>query len=264
MKPGSSRRVRRALLLLGACWLVLSTAWVARRWWAVRILETEAAVEYGTECRWQLAFGKGSSGIEWWARLWPTSHVKEVAIYRRAGFTPGLAWAVRVCGRLEGVSAKAAGPEISGDDREMRALLTALGPQPGVLFLGIEEVEVTDADLAALLPQLPGLRELVLWDTSCTGANFPVMPSLESVGTLRSPISDAGLTALLRQPALKSMVIFSDEVTPAGVLQVSQLRRAGLTEMRVCSERIGQREGQRLEETVRAACPDLVFEIVPP
>jgi hypothetical protein len=257
MKPGSPRRVRRALLLLGACWLVLSTAWVARRWWAVRILDAEAAVEYGMECEWQLPFEAELEERTRWARLWPSSHVTKVSLYRATGIDPKLAWAVQVCGRLERI--KVISVDGPADPRELLAWLAQLGEQPGLQELWIDEVSLTDEDLASALAHYPGLRILWLSMTKCTGANLPVMPSLEIVETSFSPISDAGLAALLRQPAVQSISIVHGEVTRAGVLQIPPLRRAGLEELHIHSFRLKQSELPELDATIRAAGPGWQF-----
>jgi hypothetical protein len=215
MKPGSPRRVRRVLLILGACWMVLSTAWVARRWWAVRILDAEA--EYGGEFDWQLPSEAEPEESTSWARLWPSSHVTEVRLHRGSGFDPKLAWAVQVCGRLNRIKLNPIsldGPIT--DPRESLAWLAQLGHQPALQELCIDELPVTDQELATVLAHYPGLRTLWLRMTKCTGANLPVMKSLETVETYFTPISDAGLAALLRQPAVQAIGIDHTEVTRAG------------------------------------------------
>jgi hypothetical protein len=260
MKPPISR-VRRTLLILGACWMVLSTAWVARRWYAVRILEKDA--QYGMLCEWQLVRGEDHEEQARWAMLWPTSHIRKLGLYRASGYPPRLAWAVKVCARLEEIEIRKSPREMDEpmDPREVGAFLAGLGSQPELRTLTIEEVDLTDAEVGPLLARSPRLRELGLNLTDCTGANFPVLKELESVGTYFSPISDAGLAVLLRCPALQTINIRYGEITRAGILQIPQLRQPALKELYLHRARVSKSEAEELAGRVQLECLDLDIEV---
>jgi hypothetical protein len=259
MKPGSPRRLRRALLILGACWLVLSTAWVARRAWAVLILEGNPGFNVGTA--WQVPFQAGQVGatsIPLWVKLLPISYIQSIGLSSSDNYTPETGWAVKVCGRVDEVL-------IIGTPRGNRRMdgqkaaifLAALGPLPELRKLTIREVNMTDADLAPLLAGYPQLRKLQMLTTVWTGADFPAMQQLERIVIYDSPISDAGLAAILHSPALQSIDITQGEITSDGIRQIPRDRQPALREISIHGAKIADDEEEKLNDLLQAACPDL-------
>jgi hypothetical protein len=134
-----------------------------------------------------------------------------------------------------------------------------IGPLPELEVL---EVDLQDDGLATLLERCPRLRSLALAETSYSGEEFPMMERLEEIYTYDTTISDEGLAAMLRCPALKSLqIVGGDKVTKAGLLRIPQLRRPALREVKIKWARLTQQEALEVVQAIQAACPDLQIEV---
>jgi hypothetical protein len=136
-----------------------------------------------------------------------------------------------------------------------------VGPLPELEGLGIEEVDLKDEGLAALLERYLNLQTLNLSRTSYSGAKFPVMKNLEEIFAHFTPISDEGLAAILRCPALRSLEIDLGEMTKAGILQIARLRQPALKHVSIRGKHFTEEEALEVTEEIRRACPDLHIEV---
>jgi hypothetical protein len=267
MNPGASpRRVRRILLLLGVCWMVLSTAWVARRWWAVRILDKHPYFN-PSSYRWHLGYESQDEfgDVHLWVKLLPTSYIEGLSFDGDATIDPKLGWAVRVCGRVQyldfHVKQNFSSEPPAVDSAKYMDFVEKIGPLPELEELGIEEVDLQDAELASVLERYPRLQVLRLFMTPNTGAKFPKMERLETCIVYDAAISDEGLAAILRCPALKSLQIYRGRVTKAGLLRIPQFRRPALREVKMEALPLTRQEALEVMQAIQAACPDLQIEM---
>jgi hypothetical protein len=229
----SPHRLRRTLLLLGACWLLLSTAWVARRWRAVYILE-KAADSGELTMNWNIPFWLSPSGDEKWTRLWPTSHLTQISTEGYFTDARAVAWAVRVCGPMENLWVN------RGDGA---ATVRPISISPSLqrelqdLHISLDEYAIT-----VLLRESPKLQNLFIRNVPFSGAHFPTMPALETVIIARTPLSDTGLAAVLRCPALRQFLLNDSAVTAAGFRQVPQWKQKALTEFSIAAPGLTEEE----------------------
>jgi hypothetical protein len=241
-----AHRVRRTLLILGACWLVLSTAWVARRWRAVRILEaSDAAREVSAV--WQSPAWLGKSA---WRKLWPASRIKVLYTDGRIADGKSVGWAVRVCGVQEYLQvSKTSGPS------QVRLFLLSLGPQPFLENISLANVPLDEHEIATLLRGCPRLRHLTLHNVPFSGADFPELPLLERAGFRSIPLSDAGLAALLRGPALRTFDLRKTAVTAQGVRQIPQGKPKTLEDFVIEAPGLTQAEIEEFQAMIQTHFP---------
>jgi hypothetical protein len=247
-------RVRRTLLILGACWLVLSTAWVARRWYAVAIVE-DFVDDPAVDAVWSHpAWTKAP-----WTRLLPTSQL----VFLNIGSPPAngaqLAWAVRVCGLVDGLELT---PDVAegvtpGDPDQARAFLRGLGRQPGVKRLRIAWDALTAPEIPAVLEQFPQVVELHLRLPGYAGAHFPVLPALREVTFQDTPVSDEDLQWILRCPALQSCELCETAVTLAGVRQIAQWRQKALGQFILDNRDLTEEQIEEMRAAMAATCPEI-------
>jgi hypothetical protein len=242
---------------------VLGTAWLARRWWAVRILDDGTGINYVTA--WHVPF-EGQTGMDavpLWVKLLPLSYIQSIEIYGSDHYPPEIAWAVKVCGRVDEVLIHGIPRGDEPQDAQATCtFLASLGPLPELKRLQIRDMNLTDAELAPLLAGYPRLRELWLWATAWTGAGFPVLKELELIVIYDSPVSDAGLTAMLRSPALRSVEISQGWMTRDGLRQIPRDRQPALRDISIIGAKIAAEEVAELNDTLHAACPGLQIQVM--
>jgi hypothetical protein len=237
--------LRRTLLILGACWLVLSTAWVARRWRAVRILDKAEAS--GVYCHWQT---NGWLPYKW-ERLLPTSRIIDISVDRNfvnsqlanghfddGPFPSGraLAWAVRRCGAVQYLRVSHDARASADDLREVRAFLLGLDQQPELQVVDLTRVALKSDEIVKL---------------------FGGFPAVQKVGIHYTPLSDEGLAAVLRSTDLRQCWLVETAVTPAGVRQVPQWKQKALKEFVVLNENLSEEDCKKLQTILETTCPDV-------
>jgi hypothetical protein len=264
MKSQRPHRLRRTLLILGVCWMVLSTAWVARRWWAVRILEkAERAREVKCEWDWpNWSFPLPTT----WRRVLPTARISWLNLDGQLTDGAKLAWAVRTCGGAEellvsGPRSRAKPSLDAALPAEKREFLLRLGRQPTVL-LALYSVRLGDDEMAMILSQFPKLEDLTMHGGSYSGAKFPLLPSLESVDLHDTPFTDEGLAAVLRSAALRECVLEKTAVTPAGLLRVSQEKPKSLESLRFVNAELRQEAREQMQAEFKARWPGVAVEFM--
>jgi hypothetical protein len=274
--PPRSRRSRRILFLLGACWLLLSTVWVARRWHAVQILE-QAEITSEVSAEWDLPDWLPPAARDKWGKLWPTSRLYALNVTPYESNSQTLASAARVCGPPEALDV-----EESEKPGASLAFLRALGRQKSVISLGLDNVAIDEREFPELLRQFPNLQTLGLQNYRFSGAQFPVLlsqspqlktlhlkrvhfpgttfpalPALENVIFDATPLSDEGLAAVLRCPALLVCWLNETAVTTAGVRQVPQWKPKTLAGFGFANSRITREEALELDTFLQNSCPGL-------
>jgi hypothetical protein len=254
MTPRPPRRIRRTLLILGACWIALGTAWGARRWWAVRILEKAEAA--GNVVTWEQPLWADPN----WSRLLPLTRLRDIDVRARIANGRELAWAVRTCGGLERLSVS----EREETDDDTPAFLRRLGPQPRLRSLSIASYPLTDEETPLFLGGFPHLYDLSLSGGKYSGANFPHLGWLRAVNFQSMPFSDAGLAGMLRCPDLFSCTLIDTEITPAGVQWLAQQKPKWLEEFILYSRRIPNAEAPALLILLKNECPKLKARISGP
>jgi hypothetical protein len=248
--------------------VVFSATWAVRRWKAVRILTTLQAT--------------GKLYIDWeqpswarsinrkWAMLLPGARLTNVQLYGDAGGEE-VAWAIRAWGLPQSIKVSYVKPEAP----EAKACLRALGRLSTVKVLALTGTHLTDEEMARLLEQFPKLETLSLSKTNYSGSHFPAHATLRSVDFADLPFADESLAAVLRCPALQSVILNRTMVTPAGVRQMPQLRKQPLKVFllfyvrpppRIPPQRPGEltdEEGKELEQLLLQAWPGLETRMRP-
>jgi hypothetical protein len=200
-----------------------------------------------------------------WPKLLPTSYIEGLYFHGDSTVDSKLGWAVRVCGRVKKLdysARKMNGLELHDvDPKRFAHLVSKIGPLPELEELEIKKLDLKDEELAALLERYPHLRTLSLIEARYLGAKFPVMKNLEEIRTHYTPISDEGLGAILRCPALRSIESNFGPLTKAGILQIARLRQPALKEVAISGTRLTELEGNEALELIRKACPDLEIDV---
>jgi hypothetical protein len=250
MKPAHPRRLRRTLLILGVCWLALSTAWVARRWWAVR--SVNQAMIFSSFDVWDLPFNKQSP----WLKFFPTARVTGIysATIRDNG--QRLGWALRTCGPVNQIAVNGGWPEI-------QAFLRALGPEKELRTLAIDDARTTYESFWPILRQFPNLEYLHLTGMSGHWKDFPRMEALQSIEVHGFPgdelqFSDEDLATLLQRcPALTELRLSQGSVTREGLLNIAQWRPARLVKISILWSTLDQQDEKEFMDQMARRCPGL-------
>jgi hypothetical protein len=243
------RRTRRTLLILGACWIALSTAWIACRWWAVHILETSP----GVVCTWKLP----TWTTHRWSKLLPTSRVTDLKIGGRVDHPAKLLWAMRRCGPIDSLLIDPDAMPGWSEPSASLAFLTSLGPQPRVRSLHLAGLSLDDQQAAAVLHQFPGLQKLSLHWVQYSGEHFPTLPTLQDVEIYFTPISDSGLAAVLRSPSLRTCKLAYTRVSLDGLRQMPQWKQKALIQFTCTFRELPKDELEILRQTIQLACPEV-------
>jgi hypothetical protein len=248
----SASRLRRTLLILGVCWLALSTAWIARRWWAVRILQDPAnagKILLG----WEMpSWFSSHPEFAQLGRLWPTSHVNELQVFDAPADAQKLAWAIRVCGSLQQISLR-----FLQSPADSHALLHTLGPQPSLRLLTLDEVAMeNDEILLQFLQRSPHLRSLLLRNVNFSGAHFPTLLDLDEVAIIATPFSDAGLAAILHCPVLRQLTLVDTSTTGFGLRQVPRWKQDALKNFHIEGTILSYEEREELQAMAQTIFPD--------
>jgi hypothetical protein len=275
-------RLRRSLLILGASWLIFSSAWIARRWWAVQVLHAAEDAGKATTI-WDTPSWLPDPSLRKWSKLWPTSRLKELSLTLYDTNVQALARAVRVCGPVEVLYVGDGGDGDAG-----QTFLAKLGAQRKLTSLELANVSLEDEKLAAILSQFPELNQLHLGSLRISGPRFPALlgqssklrtlrlsyvefsgpqsftlPNLEEAFFEGTPLSDAGLAALLHSPALLTCWLVETSITPAGLRQLPQWKQPRLRGFTYGGFDAQSGEFLKLQPSLQKACPEVRIGAAP-
>jgi hypothetical protein len=250
-------RFRTALWLVLAGWMVFSTAWLTRRWMAVRILDA-AGERLEVNCHWELPRWAKPPDPRW--KLLPCARVISIDVSSSLQDGRELAWAVQRCGPLSGMGVSFDTDRVE-DGREVRAFLRELGRQKQAVAIEMKNVPLENSELTDLLKRLPNLEILTLTNMPVSGAGFPPLAALRIVSISNSPISDEGLAALLRCPSLNTLNLVNTEVTLAGIRQLPHWRQKELAAFEFSNGAIAPKTQREMRAALQQSCPDLRWMI---
>jgi hypothetical protein len=256
MLPGLSTRSRRVALVLGIAVMCGASIWIARRVEALCIIQ-----EQGVQCDWEVPEMSYSSPLVGdLLTLLPTSRLEALRDWGTSGgMTDGrkLGWAARTLGPQQELFLIGKGAD---DPSQLRAFFLSLGQQPALRKLTISNHSETAWE--TVLRQFPNLRELHLVNIDASGAHFPTYPALKELLLRWTPITDEGLRAVLRCPALEVVQFDDTAITAAGIRQIPQWRQPALQEIYIVAPRFQETEAAALQEELRNACPGLKCTVI--
>lgn len=167
-----------------------------------------------------------------------------------------LAWAVRRVGQLRQLRVA------QGDPEKVAKFLRGLGKQPEMENVQIFHVLLGE-ELGEILPNWPRLREAGLAGTRYSGARFAELKWLENLDVSFSPLTDEGLEAILRCPALRNLYTKDSKITESAVRVIPDWRRAALKHIRLSNLNVTEERAKVLTEELTKTCPDVEVEIIP-